>query len=221
VKRPQPPLTTPWPAKRYRAILGTPIDEIIGNNLRELRRRERPKITQTDLALVLSGLTLTSWNQQTVSDAEKGKRPFRVVELLMIARVFGVSLIRLLQPWEVTDEAIKFGMKVGMIEYWPDQFIRDHITRPRLDDPDAAKFQMKDDWPDPLGSVGDTLNRLDEIAEFQTTFDFDASDQRFLEEMKQYLDRSGIEKLEKATEMLRQGREQKRQEREQKRRERT
>lgn len=217
MKRPQPPLATPWPAKRLRPILGTPIDEIIGNNLRELRRRERPKITQTDLALALSGLTLTSWNQQAVSDAEKGKRPFRVVELLMIARVFGVSLIRLLQPWEVTDEAIK----VGMIEYWPDQFIRDHITGPRLDDPDAAKFRMKDDWPDPFGGVGDTLNRLDEIVEFQTTFDFDASDQRFLEDMKQYLDRSGIEKLEKATEMLRQAREQKRQDREQKRREHT
>jgi uncharacterized damage-inducible protein DinB len=72
---------------------------------------------------------------------------------------------------------------------------------------------MKDDWPNPFGGVQDTLDRMDEIVEFQTTFDFDEFDRRFLEEMKQYLDRSSIEKLEKATEMLREGRRLKRQER--------
>ena len=70
------------------------LDTAIGNNLRFLRKRE--ELSQAELARRLVQRTGEPWNQQLVSLAERGRRPFRVLDLLAIADTFKVSTLRLL-----------------------------------------------------------------------------------------------------------------------------
>jgi len=152
-------------------LLGTPIDTIIGDNMARLRRREEPKLPQTDVAFALTELTGTNWEQQTVSLAENGQRPFRVVDLFMIARLFAVSPIRLLKPYRPsatvrngTDHPWVDAIKIGTLQFWPADFLNEFILDPRDGDSSAANW--KDGWPDRIGQpLHDWIGQLREAVE--------------------------------------------------------
>lgn len=160
------PIFGPPIDKHSQPILGTPVDEIIGENLEILRKQEtNPKLSQTNLALMLTQLTGTRWVQQTVSMAEMGKRPFNVADLLLIAHIFGVSPIRLLLP-PTSDDLIRGKndrqssrrdhpwidtVRIGTRDFWPDDILDTFFVRPRGDNEDAAIFSADADWPEPVG----------------------------------------------------------------------
>ena len=188
-------------------LVGTPIDEVIGSNLRRLRRREGgpdsevpnlPKLSQATVGMALTELTGVSWSQQTMVRAEKGKRRFTVVDLFAIAHIFGVSPIRLLMPWKPSDEKRQQrehpwvdAVRIGNLRFWPDEVIREFIVAPRENDKDAGKWQMKDGWPDPAGEpLREWLDLLGEgVADIKAAggaFETDAEhDERLVREWQQ------------------------------------
>ena len=95
------------------------VDEVIGNHLAAIRGEAG--LTQAELADYLTKVTGNRWNQQLVSRAEKGKRPFRVYDLFAIAGLFEVSVLALMAP---ADEGahLRIGNIVlaadGMTKYW-------------------------------------------------------------------------------------------------------
>ena len=143
-------------------LVGVPVDAIVGHNMYRLRRREKPKLSQAKVAFALTLLTGTNCDQQTVSQAEKGQRPFRVVDLFMVARLFGVSPIRLLLPdppeainaddaektW-VAESPWARAVRIGTLDFWRDDVIREFIMEPR--DGDRASGSWKEGWPERIG----------------------------------------------------------------------
>lgn len=72
------------------------LDELIGHNVRRLRV---PLMTQAELGARIGSLQREpdrSWSKQAVSQAERGLRPFRAVDLYLIAAALDTTLQRLL-----------------------------------------------------------------------------------------------------------------------------
>ena len=166
-------------------LVGVPVDAIVGHNMYRLRKREKPKLSQAKVAFALTQLTGTNWDQQTVSQAEKGQRPFRVVDLFMAARLFGVSPIRLLLPdppeainaddaektW-VAESPWARAVRIGTLDFWPDDVIREFIMDPRDGDPTAASW--KEGWPTRIGQpLHDWIEQLRESVIGDDGFDLD------------------------------------------------
>lgn len=69
---------------------------LIGNRVRQARRKAKPKVTQTDLLARLSirGIDL---EKTTISKIEAKTRPVTDIELVAIADALGVSILWLLE----------------------------------------------------------------------------------------------------------------------------
>lgn len=99
-------------------------DEVIGANMRMLRKRER--WSQTRIAEVLTVYTGRRWHQQQVSHAEAGEHRFTVVELFVLGLIFKVSPLRILRTGR-DDVFLQFGT-FGVPET---RLLEDWITSPR------------------------------------------------------------------------------------------
>ena len=115
------------------------LDTEIGNNLKFLRTRE--EWSQAELARRLAERTGESWNQQLVSLAERGKRPFRVLDLLAIADTFKVSTLRLIVEPGVWIDA-------GNMHIGPDTLLKQWIFGMRGEPFTGAEHRTT--WPEPL-----------------------------------------------------------------------
>jgi len=115
------------------------LDTAIGNNLNFLRTRE--KWSQAELARRLAERSGEPWNQQLVSLAERGRRPFRVLDLLAIADTFEVSTLGLLAEGGVWIDA-------GNMRIAPDALIRDWIIGRRSEKFTEAELISR--WPETL-----------------------------------------------------------------------
>jgi hypothetical protein len=151
--------------------LGTSINAVIGENLHRLRTHEweesedpSKKVSQDDIAWALSHRTGDDWRQQYVSSAEKGERPFRVAELFVLAELFEVSLIRLLQP----NKPTKAPISIGTMTVSPDELLTRFVMDPRPDDPDAKRFGMRDPFPMTYGAP--LKSRIDMTRAFSEAF---------------------------------------------------
>lgn len=79
------------------------LDREFGKNLRETR--ESMKISQRELVDVLNGITGIGWHQTTLAKTEKGERPIRLAEAVLLARVLPISLSALLpSPYAPADQ---------------------------------------------------------------------------------------------------------------------
>ena len=122
------------------------LDTAIGNNLKFLREREN--WSQAELALRLAQRTGESWHQQLVSLAERGKRPFRVLDLLAIADTFKVSALGFLAEPGVWIDA--GNMRIG-----PDTLLRHWIVGMRSEG--FTEVELTTRWPEPLTAKEDLL----------------------------------------------------------------
>lgn len=72
------------------------IAEVIGERVRI--RREELGLTQAALGQRVGDYLSQEWSRQAVSAAEKGKRAFAAAELVVFARVLGVTISYLMRP---------------------------------------------------------------------------------------------------------------------------
>ena len=117
-------------------------DAVIGANMKLLRNRQG--WTQARLAEYLRFFTIAPWDQQQVSRAEHGKRPFRVVDLFVLSYIFRVSALRLIHTGR-GDADIIFG-RIGVAET---RLLHKWILQPRLTGA-FDKDQLVAGWPDPF-----------------------------------------------------------------------
>jgi len=120
------------------------LDTAIGHNLKLLRKRE--SLTQAELARRLAQRTGEPWHQQLVSLAERGKRPFRVLDLLAIADTFKVSALRLIvEPGAWID--------AGNMHIGPDTLLTQWIIDMRVEP--FTEAQLTTTWPESLTTKED------------------------------------------------------------------
>lgn len=80
---------------RSRVFWGT-IDQLIGYNLSQLR--DKADISQSDIATIFERITGRDHSRNWLSQRETGQQPFTVAELIILASIFKVPVIRLLRP---------------------------------------------------------------------------------------------------------------------------
>jgi len=130
------------------------VDEVIGANLKALRKSQ-DKLGQRQLAYYLTELTGKKWDQQLVSRAESGTRPFRVVDLFAIAAIFEVSVTALMVPPD--DSLVSFGNMYddgyGILKYW--------MAYPRIQRGDRTGYA--DHMPSPSDNFQEHISVLLEL----------------------------------------------------------
>ena len=100
------------------------VDQVIGAHVGKLRSDDH--LTQRQLAYYLTATTDTKWDQQLVSHAEHGRRPFRVTDLIALAAIFEVSVLALtIPPPEIT------WLKSGPVELAASGFAFAWVAYPR------------------------------------------------------------------------------------------
>lgn len=75
---------------------GLSFDSMVGRRIAELRQRRQ--LSQAELGKSVGVVTGREWHRQTVSVIEKGERGVTGADLIALARVFGVTVARLLLP---------------------------------------------------------------------------------------------------------------------------
>lgn len=76
-------------SKEAKDLVGE-MDKTIGANLRA--QRERSGLSQAEVAALASAAGLSSFHQTTIARIERGERPLRATEALMLARILETSL---------------------------------------------------------------------------------------------------------------------------------
>lgn len=145
------------------------VDEIVGANIRHLRRDAG--LTQSQLARVLSFFGGERWSHQWVSVREKGKTPTTVAQACLIAYALGVSVAQLLIPnAESQTGEIALGRSLGAIVLEPDAYVLDLHTDPpgrvgdvQFDLP-LRKKRALDDVYEQIGRHVDRADQLQAIA---------------------------------------------------------
>ncbi|UPK64655.1 helix-turn-helix domain-containing protein [Rhodococcus pyridinivorans] len=92
------------------------IDQIVGANVRQYRTGT--SMAQHELGSKMEVYLGRAWPAQTVSLAEKGRRPFAVTELVALADIFAVTVTDLLDPADYASSAITLPSGSGMYLTW-------------------------------------------------------------------------------------------------------
>jgi transcriptional regulator with XRE-family HTH domain len=99
------------------------IDEVIGANLRRLRKVEA--VTLAQCAEVFSFLVGESFSEAKLSRWESGSYHFKLDDLLSLSQIYGVNLIGLLTPADDTVTHIRHGDSLYPIERYQYDFFID------------------------------------------------------------------------------------------------
>lgn len=105
-------------------------DTVIGGVMREHRTDPAIAWTQTQLANQLHRYTGNPWDQSKVSDAEHGRYPFTVTDLIVIGYIFGVPPIRFLHT-DVHD--LEFRITFGRLHIKESELLHHFILQGRED----------------------------------------------------------------------------------------
>lgn len=78
--------------------------ELVGYKIQTLRRTPERRMTQEAFGELLGQYLGKQWSKQSVSEAEKGLRAFRLQELLAIADVLGTTVTHLMTPLDTENQ---------------------------------------------------------------------------------------------------------------------